>query len=49
MLSHVGVSKDFWAEVINTACYLVNPFEVWSGLSVDCKHLIVFGCPAYAQ
>jgi hypothetical protein len=24
MLSHVGLGKEFWAEVINTAYYLVN-------------------------
>jgi transposase InsO family protein len=46
MLSHSGLGKDFWAEAINTACYLVNrspstaiecktPFEIWSGLPAD--------------
>jgi len=24
MLSYVGLSKCFWVEAINTACYLVN-------------------------
>jgi transposase InsO family protein len=60
MLSHAGVSKDFWAEAICTACYLVNrspsmaignktPLEVWSGSPAGYKHLRVFGCPAYAH
>ncbi len=41
MLSHSRLEKDFWAEAINTACFLVNrtssitiecktPFEIWS-------------------
>ncbi|KAJ4981469.1 hypothetical protein NE237_032306 [Protea cynaroides] len=41
MLSNSGLEKDFWAEAVNTACYLVNrspstaiecktPNEVWS-------------------
>jgi len=42
MLSNTGLSKCFWAEAVNTTCYLVNrslstaidfktPEEVWSG------------------
>ena len=42
MLSNAGLSKCFWAETVNTACFLVNrspstvinfktPEEVWSG------------------
>ncbi len=41
MLSNAGLSKDFWAKVVNMACYFVNRFpstvlecktslEVWS-------------------
>ena len=40
MLLNVGLSKDFWAEIVSIACYLVNqspasaiefktPEEVW--------------------
>ena len=58
MLSKVGLSKCFWAEVVNTACYLVNQFpsttidfktpeEVWSGTHANYSHLRVFGCPSY--
>ncbi|XP_070047316.1 uncharacterized mitochondrial protein AtMg00710-like [Nicotiana tomentosiformis] len=60
MLSHSCVSKDFWAEAINTTYYLVNrypstsiefktPFEVWPGSPVDYSNLRIFGCPAYAH
>ena len=58
MLSNAGLSKCFWAEAVNTACYLVNrspsttidfktPEEVWSGTPANYSHLRVFGCPAY--
>ena len=58
MLSNAGMEKDFWAEAVNTACYLVNrspstaiecktPFEMWSGKPCDYSNLKVFGCPAY--
>lgn len=44
MLSSAGLEKRFWAEVVNTACYLINlgphtgiecriPSEVWPGRS----------------
>jgi len=46
MLSTANLSKDFWAEAINMACYLVNrypstaiecktPVEVWFGTPTD--------------
>ena len=58
MLSNAGLSKDFWAEAVNTACYLINrspstaidfknPEEVWSGAPANYSHLRVFGCSAY--
>ncbi|XP_077220995.1 putative mitochondrial protein AtMg00710 [Tasmannia lanceolata] len=58
MLSNAGLEKYFWAEAVNTACYLVNttpltaiscktPEEVWSGKPSDYSILRIFGCPAY--
>jgi len=58
MLSNVGLSKNFWAEALAYACYLVNmsssaiggktPLKVWSGKAAhDYDSLKVFGCPAY--
>jgi hypothetical protein len=54
------MSKRFWAEAANTACYLINrspsiplnkktPIEVWSGTPADYSQLKVFGCTAYAH
>ena len=60
MLSNAGLDKEFWAEAVSSACYLVNrspttsiecktPEEVWSGKLDDYSRLKVFGCPAYAH
>jgi hypothetical protein len=60
LLSNVGLSRDFWAEAVNTACYLVNrspstaidcktPYEVWSGTPADYSFLKTFGCPTYCH
>jgi len=58
MISNAELTKDFWAEVINMVCYVVNhapsatlnfktPEEVWSGTLADYSDLKIFGCPAY--
>ena len=58
MLSNVGLSKDFWAEAVSTACFLVNrspstaiefktPEHVWFGKPANYSNLRIFGCPAY--
>ena len=60
MLSNAGLSKKFWAEAINMACYLINrslsnvidlktPIEVWSGTPADYLNLRIFWCPTYAH
>ncbi|KAH9695610.1 hypothetical protein KPL71_022838 [Citrus sinensis] len=60
MLLTANLSKHFWAEVVNTAVYLINrspsstldfktPQEVWSGKPPNLSNLRVFGCPAYAH
>jgi hypothetical protein len=60
MLSNARMSRHFWAEAANTACYLINrspsipldkktPIEVWSGTPADYSQLKVFGCTAYAH
>ncbi|GKV31442.1 hypothetical protein SLEP1_g40128 [Rubroshorea leprosula] len=59
MLSNVGLSKDFWAEAVNHASYLVNqspstaiglktPEELWSGSLTNYSQLRIFGYPVYA-
>ena len=60
MLSSAGIGQEFWAEAVETACYLVNrsptsalidktPQEVWNGKKPSIKHLKVFGCDAYVH
>ena len=60
ILSHSDLEKDFWAEAIHTANFLVNrststtiecktPFEIWSRSPTNYSQLRVFGCPAYAH
>ncbi|KAL3505149.1 hypothetical protein ACH5RR_034990 [Cinchona calisaya] len=58
MISNAGLTKDFWAEAISTACHIVNPApsaaidfktpkEVWSSTPANYSDLKIFGCPTY--
>ena len=59
MLSNAGLLKNFWAEALAYACYLVNrfpsstiggetPIEVWfEKAAQEYDSLRVFDCPAY--
>eukprot|EP00253_Pinus_taeda_P026886 PITA_26886 len=60
MPSGVGLGQEFWAETVDTTCYLVNgspssaledktPQEVWTGKKPSLSHLRVFGCDAYVH
>lgn len=60
MRIHAGLPKQFWADAISTAAYLINhgpsvplnfgiPDEVWSGKEVNLSHLKIFGCVAYVH
>ena len=60
MLSGTRIGQEFWAEAVETACYLVNrspssvledktPHEVWTGKKPSLSHLRVFGCDAYVH
>ena len=60
MRLHAGLPKQFWAEAVSTAAYLINrgpsvplehkiPEEVWSGKEIKLSHLKVFGCVAYVH
>ncbi|KAK2997449.1 hypothetical protein RJ639_025454 [Escallonia herrerae] len=60
MRLNADLPKSFWAEAVNTACYLINrspssainhrvPEEVWSGKQVNFSAMKFFGCPAYVH
>lgn len=57
MLSHVGLSKSFWAEATCITCFLINrspsvvidkksPLEVWSNTHANYSDLKTFECLA---
>ncbi|KAE8733040.1 Detected protein of unknown function [Hibiscus syriacus] len=60
MLRDAGLEKSFWAEIVNTACYLVNrapstaielktPMEMWTGKPADYSNLHIFGSIVYVM
>ena len=60
MLFTAKLPKEFWAEAVCTACYLINrsptlalegdvPEKVWTGRVVKYTHLRVFGCKAFVH
>lgn len=60
MLKGKMLPKEFWAEAVSTAVYLLNrcptknvrgvtPEEAWSTHKPSANHLRVFGCVAYAK
>lgn len=57
LLLNSRLRKDFWAEAVCTAAYIINrsptraldyrtPEELWSGKKPNLEHMRVFGCPA---
>ncbi len=60
MLVQSKLPPTFWVEALSTAVYLHNrsptksvanmtPFEAWTGVKPDVKHLRSFGCIVYAH
>eukprot|EP00253_Pinus_taeda_P012191 PITA_12191 len=60
MLSGARLGQEFWAEAVETACYLVNRSpsstledktleEVWTSKKSSLSHLRVFRCDAYVH
>ncbi|KAG7559036.1 Integrase catalytic core [Arabidopsis thaliana x Arabidopsis arenosa] len=58
MIHGNNVSPRFWAEAVNTACYIVNrvyvkpgtyttPYEIWKGRSPNVCYFHTFGCVCY--
>ncbi|UYV74187.1 hypothetical protein LAZ67_11002345 [Cordylochernes scorpioides] len=59
ILLESGIPKSFWADAVNTACYLRNkcsskaigkkiPEEMWTERPVKIEHTRVFGCQTWA-
>ncbi|GJW64609.1 retrovirus-related pol polyprotein from transposon TNT 1-94 [Tanacetum coccineum] len=60
MLNSAKLSKQFWGEAVNTACYIQNrsikvkrhgktAYDVFRGRSLDISYFHVFGCPVHIQ
>lgn len=60
MLATAGLEKQFWAEAVKTACYVINrspstaidlktPMEMWTGKPANYSYLHIFGSPAYVM
>ncbi|XP_062118940.1 uncharacterized protein LOC133832644 [Humulus lupulus] len=58
MMHAKNISKRFWAEAINTACYICNrvhlrtgttqtAYELWKGRTPNVSHMHIFGCVCY--
>jgi len=58
MLNETGLPKYFWADVVNTTCYVLNrvlirsilkktPYELFKGRKPNLSHLKVFGCKCF--
>ena len=58
ILNDEGLSRDYWEEVDNTTCYVVNrltmsalvnktPYEAWDGKIPSISHPIVFVCDSF--
>uniref|UniRef100_A0A146M1T4 Retrovirus-related Pol polyprotein from transposon TNT 1-94 n=1 Tax=Lygus hesperus TaxID=30085 RepID=A0A146M1T4_LYGHE len=60
MHAHGDLPKGLWAEIINTAAYIINrtgvsgiegksPYELWVGRKPSIKNLRIIGCTCYAH
>ena len=58
MLNEYDVPKYFWADVVSTACYVLNrmlirpilkvtPYELFKGRKPNVAHLKIFGCKCF--
>ncbi|XP_021721230.1 uncharacterized protein LOC110688773 [Chenopodium quinoa] len=60
MLIASGLPRNFWAEAVNTACYILNrvtirsiinktPYELFRGRKPNISHLRAFGCKCFVH
>ena len=58
MLNESNVEDYFWAEAINTSCYILNrvsirkvlnktPYELWKNIKPSISYFHIFGCYCY--
>ena len=58
MLSEAKLPKYFWAEAVNTSCYILNrvlirpilektPYELWKGKKPNISYFHAFGCKCF--
>ena len=58
MLCESNLPRYFWAEAINTACYILNralirqflkktPYELWKGRKPNIAYFHIFGCRCF--
>ena len=58
MLNENNLPKYFWAEVVNTSCYVLNrillrpilkktPYELWKNKKPNISYFKVFGCKCF--
>jgi hypothetical protein len=58
MINETNIAKHFWAEAINTACYIHNrisirpilnktPYELWKNSKPNISYFHPFGCTCY--
>ena len=58
MICENNLPNYFWAEAVNTSCYILNrclirpllkktPYELWKGRKPNISHFHVFGCKCY--
>ena len=60
MLIASGLARNFWAEALNTSCYIMNrcmirpilnktPYELFKGRKPNIMHLRTFGCKCFVH
>ena len=60
MLIASGLPRNFWAEALNTSCYIINrcmirpilnktPYELFKGRKPNIMHLRVLACKCYVH
>ena len=58
MINETNMAKHFWAEAVNTACYIQNrisirpiiektPYELWKNRKPNISYFHPFGCTCF--